>query len=143
MNSEFTIAVHSLVLLAYKADRMATSEYIAHNVCTHPARVRKVLGLLRKAGLVSTKEGIGGGYLLNCDPERTTLADIWRTVAAGTLKPSWCSGDPQQDCMIASNIQEVMNGIFCDAERQLQAYWQQWTLRRVMEEIREQHQCRE
>jgi DNA-binding IscR family transcriptional regulator len=42
MNSEFVIAVHSLVLLAYRPDGMATSDEIAANVCTHPARVRKV-----------------------------------------------------------------------------------------------------
>lgn len=59
MNSEFTIAVHSLVFLANLPDHMATSEEIATNVSTHSARIRKVMGFLRKAGYVTTKEGIG------------------------------------------------------------------------------------
>nr|WP_308737703.1 Rrf2 family transcriptional regulator [Paenibacillus sp. AR247] len=47
MNSEFNIAVHCLTLLSLKEERMANSEEIAKSVCTHPARIRKVLGLLR------------------------------------------------------------------------------------------------
>ena len=51
MNSEFTIAVHSLVLLAHLPDHMATSEEIAANVSTHSARIRKVMGFLAKSRL--------------------------------------------------------------------------------------------
>jgi DNA-binding IscR family transcriptional regulator len=142
MNSEFTIAVHSLVLLAYTPDHMATSEMIAQNVCTHPARVRKVMGLLRRADFVDTKEGIGGGYFLNCDPHEVSLADIWRAVAAGTLKPHWCSGDPEMDCVVASNIQPVMDCVFGLAERHLESFWEQWTISGVLEELREAQRCK-
>ncbi len=112
MNSEFTIAVHSLVLLAYRSDRSATSEYIADNVGTHPARVRKVLSFLRKAGYVVTKEGSGGGYTLACDPDEVSLAEIYCITSIGSIKPSWCSGDEEEDCMIACNMADVMDGIF-------------------------------
>lgn len=135
MNSEFSIAVHSLVLLAYRSDRMATSEVIADNVCTHPARVRKVLGMLRKHGFVTTREGIGGGYILTCDPDTTNLAQVYRAVSVGTLKPSWCSGDPSQGCVIASNVQKVMDGLFQEAEQHLEQYWERWTLSEVLRTI--------
>lgn len=135
MNSEFSIAVHSLVLLAHKSDRMANSEIIAENVCTHPARVRKVLGILRKHGFVSTREGIGGGYMLSCDPETTNLAQVYRAVCSGTLKPGWCSGDPETGCMIASNVQEVLDGMFHEAEQHLEKYWEKWTLSDVLRDI--------
>ena len=57
MNSEFTIAVHSLVLLAYLPERMASSETIAENVQTNPARIRKVMGVLGRAA--SSRRGKG------------------------------------------------------------------------------------
>src|SRR4051812_26392665 len=98
MNSEFTIAVHSLVLLAYIPGNMASSDYIASNVTTHPARVRKIMGFLRKQGYVTSKEGIGGGFILNCDPVQITLGEIYRLTAFGSLKPNWCSGDPNTEC---------------------------------------------
>ncbi|WP_438448825.1 RrF2 family transcriptional regulator [Gorillibacterium sp. sgz5001074] len=143
MNSEFSIAVHSLVLLAHRSDRMATSDTIADNVCTHPARVRKVLGILRKQGFVSTREGIGGGYILSCDPEETNLAQVYRAVSMGTLKPGWCSGDPEKVCIIASTVQNVMDDMFQEAELHLEQYWEKWTIADVLRKICSVHKCKE
>jgi Rrf2 family protein len=137
MNSEFTIAVHSLVLLAYHPGRMASSDYIASNVSTHPARVRKVIGFLRKKGYVTSKEGIGGGFILNCDPDQVTLGEIYRLISAGSLKPNWCSGDPNMPCVVASNIEEVMAKVFCGAEQQLEQYFDNLTISNVLEQLKD------
>lgn len=135
MNSEFTIAVHSLVFLAHLPERMASSDCIAANVFTHPARIRKVMGCLRKAGYVSTREGSGGGYTLQCDPARVTLAELYRLMAWGSLQPSWCTGDPEMDCLVGSNMQETMNRIFCQAERHLEAYFDQITIAGILQQL--------
>ena len=74
MTSEFTIAVHALVFLNHKKESKS-SEELAKNVCTHPARIRKVMARLKKAGLVKTKEGIDGGYSFDLDPGCVTLRD--------------------------------------------------------------------
>lgn len=139
VTSDFTIAVHSLVFLAYLPDRMASSEEIAHNVCTNPARIRKIMSCLRKSGLVSTKEGIGGGYILSANPDEVTLAQIYRPVSQGKLKPNWCTGDPERECQISSNTQVVMDEIFDDAEIHLENYLNQMTISSVLEKIK---QCR-
>ncbi|MFC5447261.1 RrF2 family transcriptional regulator [Paenibacillus aestuarii] len=137
MNSEFTIAVHSLVLLTHLPDHMATSEEIAANVSTHSARIRKVMGFLRKAGYVSTKEGIGGGFILSCNPDEVTLGEIYRLTCHGSLKPSWCSGDENESCMVASKMDRVMATVFTEAEKQMEKYFDQHTigsmLRRIMD----------
>ncbi|KIL41019.1 Rrf2 family transcriptional regulator [Gordoniibacillus kamchatkensis] len=135
MNSEFTIAVHSLVLLAYKSDHMATSDYIAMNVATHPARIRKVMSLLRKQGYVRTKEGIGGGFTLSCDPAKVTLAEIYRLTSLGTLKPSWCSGDPGKECPVSANMKPVMDSIFFEAELNMERYLEGQTIAGVLEQL--------
>jgi Rrf2 family protein len=136
VNSEFTIAVHSLVYLAYKPDRMATSEMIAHNVNTHPSRVRKVMSCLRKSGYIGTKEGIGGGYIFNCSPEQVTLAEIFRATSIGSIKPGWCSGNGDDNCMVACNMAEVMDHIFCEVEEQLIFSLQRITIHDVLERVR-------
>jgi Rrf2 family protein len=136
VNSEFTIAVHSLVFLAFRPDRTATSEMIAHNVNTHPARVRKVMSCMRKKGYIATKEGIGGGYRLNCDPGQVTLAEIYGATSFGSIKPAWCSGNLEEDCMVACNMAEVMDEIFCEAERQMLVYLQRTTVSDVLERVK-------
>lgn len=138
MNSEFTIAVHSLVLLAYLPEGMASSETIAENVQTNPARIRKVMGVLRKSGLVETREGTRGGYRLAMAPGEVTLGDIYRAMAQGTLTPSWCSGDPHMDCVVGSNMRSVMDGIFCSAEKRLEDYFDGISIKAVLGQI---HAC--
>lgn len=137
LNSDFTIAVHSLVYLAYLPEHMASSDSIAVNVCTNPARIRKIMSCLRKKGLVKTKEGIGGGYILECNPQETTLADIYCTVSHGTLKPNWCTGDPEQKCVVSSNTQVVMEDIFNDAELYFEKYLEKITISSVLEKIKQ------
>lgn len=137
MNSEFTIAVHSLVLLAYRPDHMATSDMIAHNVNTHPSRVRKVMSCMRKCGYIVTKEGLGGGYILNCNPEEVSLAEIYRATSIGTMKPSWCSGKVDTGCMVACNMAEVMDQIFYDAEQQFLIYLEQTKISDVLERVQD------
>lgn len=136
MNSEFTIAVHSLVYLAYRPDQMATSDMIAHNVNTHPSRVRKVLSCLRKSGYVATKEGLGGGYILNCSPGQVSLAEIYRLISFGSIKPAWCSGKEDEECMVACHMAKVMDHIFCEAEQQMLSYLEKMTINGVLERVR-------
>ncbi|MFF2481238.1 RrF2 family transcriptional regulator [Paenibacillus sp. NPDC058071] len=136
MNSEFTIAVHSLVYLAYLPEKMASSETIADNVGTHSARVRKVMSGLRKSGYVDTREGAGGGYKLTMNPNIVTLGDIYKVMAQGSLIPSWCSGDPGMDCVVGSNMNQVMFGIFCKAEKQLETHFNEITIQDVLNQIR-------
>ncbi|ASJ52587.1 transcriptional regulator [Brevibacillus formosus] len=137
MNSEFTIAVHSLALLAHIPEHMASSELIAKNVCTNPARIRKIMSILRKNGFVKTKEGIGGGYILACDPNEVTLAEIYRSISNGTLKPHWCSGDPQEACQVSANMHGVMDQIFTEAEMYFTKYLEQITIRTVLDKVRQ------
>lgn len=137
MNSEFTIAVDSLVFLAYLPDHMASSDLIAKNVSTNPARTRKIMGCLRKNGFVKTKQGIGGGDILNCDPQEITLAQVYRTVSCGTFKPHWCTGAPKQNCLISANIQPVMDLIFNEAEVNFEKYLERITLQSVLEKVKQ------
>jgi len=141
MNSEFVIAVHGLVLLAHRPEGMATSDEIADNVCTNPVRVRKVMSCLRRNGYIDTREGPGGGYRLVSRPDELTLADIYRALAAGSLAPSWCSGDPDKDCVISSNMGEVMNAVFCGADRQLEQYFEGITIGRMLSQVKAKQQA--
>lgn len=52
-----------MVFLHHKGD-MVSSEVLAENICTNPARVRKVMAQLKRAGLVETHEGAVGGVPL-------------------------------------------------------------------------------
>ena len=56
MTSEFAIAVHALVFLD-RSNATIASEELADNVCTNPVCIRKVMGKLKKAGLIEAVTG--------------------------------------------------------------------------------------
>ncbi|WP_046173497.1 Rrf2 family transcriptional regulator [Domibacillus indicus] len=140
MTSDFTIAVHSLVYLAYLPGNRASSEAIAHNVATNPARIRKVMGALRNEGFVKTREGIHGGYMLAVNPELVTIGQVYETISRGALQPKWQTGDPDHGCPVSSNTQNVMDCIFQEAESSYAAFLHQYTVADVLEKIENRHQ---
>ncbi|CAM3109156.1 Rrf2 family transcriptional regulator [Paenibacillus sediminis] len=139
MNSELTIAIHCLIWLSMHTDQMANSDTIAQSVATHPARVRKVLSILRKNGYVVTKEGTGGGYMLSCNIDEVSLGDLYRLLARGSLQPHWCSGDSEQNCKVSAHMQNVMNEVYGDAERSLENHLDTVKVSDVKEKIEREH----
>ncbi len=136
LNSDFTIAVHSLVYLAYLPGHMASSEAIACNVATNPARIRKIMSILRKTGFVKTKEGTRGGYLLGLKPENITLGQIYQAISLGALHPNWQTGDPGHECPVSSKTQHVMDDIFQEAENSVAVLLDQYTVAAVLHKIK-------
>jgi Rrf2 family protein len=133
MNSDFVVAVHSLVLLAYTPERLRTSDNIANSVSIHPVRIRKVLSTLRKGGYIQSKEGAKGGFYLTRDPASITLAELYTLTSEGTLKPKWPDANPS--CPIGAHIERAMDDIFATGEKQLEAHFQHYTIADVLQRV--------
>ena len=69
-----------LTLLADSAPGLMSSEEMARSADANPVYVRRVLGRLRRAGLVSSRPGVGGGWALRCAASDITLGDVWRAI---------------------------------------------------------------
>lgn len=111
MNSEFGVAVHALVYLNHKAG-MVSSETLAQNICTNPARVRKIMAKLKKAGLVTTREGLEGGYLFQKEAKAVSLCDVARALDFDFVASGWRSGSADMPCLIASGMADILDGIY-------------------------------
>ena len=115
MNSDFIVAVHALVFLNHKQG-VVSSEALAENVCTNAARVRKVMAPLKRAGLVETREGNEGGYRFAADPVGTDLASIAEALGVRFVEARWHSGDADKECLVASGMGGIMDGIFVELD---------------------------
>lgn len=113
MTSEFSVAIHALVFLNHK-NITVSSELLAKNVCTNPARIRKVMGKLKKAGIVMTKEGLDGGYHMGKPASVILLSMIADVLDVEFVSASWKSGDQEKSCLISSGMGDVMDGIYQD-----------------------------
>ena len=92
MDSTFSLAVHALVYLNHK-DCTLSSEALAENICTNPARVRKVMAQLKKAGFVETKEGTAGGYRFSGNADTLSLSQVAEVLDIRFVDAAWRSGD--------------------------------------------------
>lgn len=112
LTSEFTVAVHGLVYLCHHKDAVYSSEALAENVCTNAARIRKIMGKLRKAGLIERKEGVDGGYLFVKEGTEVKLSMVADALGVSFVSTSWKSGDPHMECLIASGMADVLVEIY-------------------------------
>ena len=115
MNGDFALAVHALVYLNHRAATLS-SETLAENVCTNPARVRKVMAALKKAGLVHTREGAEGGYSFELDADAVTLRQVADAVDACFVAASWRPGRLDADCMVSSGMAGILDGIYSELD---------------------------
>lgn len=113
MTSEFAIGVHALVYLSHKHETLS-SELLAENICTNPARIRKVMAKLKGKGLVDTREGIRGGYHIGRGAQDITLKDVSDALQGEFIKASWKSGNVDMACLVASGMAGIMDGIYSE-----------------------------
>jgi len=76
-NGRLSLALHTLGHMAGDPDRIRTSADIAEHAGTNPVVVRRVLGRLREAGLLTSRKGHAGGWRLARSPQKITFADVY------------------------------------------------------------------
>ena len=59
-NSQFSMAVHVLAMLAKSGEEKMKSEYVAGSVNTNAVVIRRLLGQLNQANLVVSQTGASG-----------------------------------------------------------------------------------
>jgi Rrf2 family protein len=79
-NEQFSSALYLLMSLAYNGERKMNSKEIALGLKTNPVVVRRLMALLSEAGLIKSRKGRDGGVWLALEPEKVTLADIYKAV---------------------------------------------------------------
>ncbi len=116
-NSRLSLALHTLSHMAGDPDRVRTSSDIASHAGTNSVVVRRVLGRLREAGLLTSEKGHSGGWRLARSPEEITLADVYLALDENLV----FDGDEQQilPCSVEQALHSRVRGIMKDIERSL------------------------
>ena len=115
MDTKFSVAVHILILIS-ESPPPINSDQIAMSVGTNASYVRKILALLKKAGIVHGHQGISG-YSLLFAPKRLTLLQIYQAVMEQP-KPHLLDvhQNPSDRCIVGQHIRMVLTGMFADVE---------------------------
>ncbi|NGZ77151.1 Rrf2 family transcriptional regulator [Saccharibacillus alkalitolerans] len=120
ISTRFPVAVHTLILLSASQPGTATSEMIASSVNTNPVVIRRITGMLGRAGLVEARAGVAGARLKKPLAE-ITLLDVYKAVnAVGEGGLFAVHDSPNPNCEVGRNIQAAMNPIFISAQRAME-----------------------
>ncbi|MEK0313356.1 Rrf2 family transcriptional regulator [Cohnella sp. 56] len=133
ISSRFSIGVHILALLAIRPQDHHTSEWLAGSVGTNPVVIRRVLGLLKKAGLANVRAGSGGATLAR-ELDEITLLDVYRAVdvvEAGNL--FHMHEQPNPNCPVGANIEQVLRLLMLKAQSALEGVLAAVTLRELVD----------
>lgn len=108
-NTRFSLAVHALTLLMDAAPARLSSEVMSGSTRANSVHMRRVLGHLRRAGMVASRSGPNGGWTMTADPAATTLADLWTIVNTDELTMGMHDANPE--CRVGRAVQAALHDI--------------------------------
>ncbi|MDG1456748.1 MAG: Rrf2 family transcriptional regulator [Pseudoprimorskyibacter sp.] len=118
-NSRLSLALHTLSHMAAEPDLRRTSSQIAAHAGTNPVVVRRVLGELRKAGLLSSEKGQAGGWKLAKPAKAITLADIYLALGERFVAGTGTHNAPPSPCNLETRLQTRVSDVLEEIEHSL------------------------
>ncbi|MGJ8556181.1 MAG: RrF2 family transcriptional regulator [Sulfitobacter geojensis] len=116
-NSRLSLALHTLSHMAGDPDRLRTSSDIAEHAGTNPVVVRRVLGKLREAGLLTSEKGHAGGWRLARLPCDISLADVYLALDERMVAADESSEAPT--CSVEHALHKKVSGVLEEIEESL------------------------
>ena len=137
ITSKFTAAVHILTCIDIFGGQMrVTSDFLSGSTGVNAVIVRGVLGQLRNAGIVETRQGSGGAHLAKALDE-ITLYDIYKAVDCVDDEGLFhFHENPNADCPVGRNIHKAMDDRLQTAQAALENELKSTTLAQVVADTR-------
>lgn len=133
LSSRFTIALHILSLLGTKDKEKMTSQLMAASIGVNPVVVRKILGHLKTADIITVKRGQGGASIAKT-PETITYFDVYRAVEvvpkAGLFN---FHNNPNPACAVGKNIHAILDDDLTQAQEMFENFLKTKTIAQLLD----------
>jgi Rrf2 family protein len=136
-NSQFSMAVHVLMMMARSREENLKSDYLARSVNTNPVVIRRLVGQLAHADLVVSQTGANGGSRLSRCPSEINLAEVYKAVSCGEVF-ALHGKSPNQDCPVGRNIEAVLCNLQKEIDHSISEKLGQFTLQSIFEMVESQ-----
>lgn len=143
ISSRFAVGIHILSLIEINKSGVSTSEFLAGSVNTNPVVIRKIMGMLKNAGLVNVRPGVAGAELAK-DLSQITLLDVYKAVDVVKEDELFSIHEhPNPACPVGRNIQDAIGPFFSIAQTALEKALGNVTIKDVVKDIIEKEQLTE
>lgn len=142
ISSRFTVGVHILALLEINKEAVSSSEYLAGSVNTNPTLIRKIMGMLKKNGLIEVQPGIAGAKLAK-SPSDIRLIDVYRAVDVVKEQELFSIHENSlPECPVGRNIQGSITPVLTAAQIALEKELENVTIEDIIKDIEKKEQDR-
>ncbi|MCK5247801.1 Rrf2 family transcriptional regulator [Candidatus Bipolaricaulota bacterium] len=103
------LALHTMVIIG-KHETPVSASPMAEQLCASEAHIFKVLQQLVRAGLLRSKRGPHGGYVLARPADEITLMDVYEVFEGPMRKDGCLFGKPacsRLDCILGNLVEDV------------------------------------
>lgn len=137
MDTRFSSAIHTLIMIA-GAETPMTSDQIAESVGTNASYIRKITGLLKKQGIIDSRQGISGFTLL-VEPEELSLLKIYQAISETEQVHVFdLHQNPNDDCIVGRHIQPVLTDVFRGIEEKAEQELKNTTLADCLQKMKKE-----
>ena len=132
--------LHALLHMAEQSGPM-TSEALSRCLGTNPVVVRRTMGLLRNAGLVTSDRGHAGGWRIEADLSTVTLRQLHEVLGEPVL---FAIGNRHEnpDCLVEQAVNAALDSAFTEAEALLLERFAEVTLADLAKDFARRHAAR-
>lgn len=135
MDTRFSSAIHTLIMIA-GADKPMTSDLIAASVGTNASYIRKITGLLKKQGIIGSRQGVSGFTLL-VRPSELSLYRIYEAINESEQVHVFdIHQNPNDKCIVGRHIRPVLTDVFRGIEEKAEQELKSTTLEDCMQQMR-------
>lgn len=135
MDTRFSSAIHTLIMIV-GADKPMTSDLIAASVGTNASYIRKITRLLKKQGIIGSRQGVSGFTLL-VRPSELSLYRIYEAINESEQVHVFdIHQNPNGKCIVGRHIRPVLTDVFRGIEEKAEQELKSTTLEDCMQRMR-------
>ena len=120
-NTRFATNIHIMTLLAKEPEKFLTSEWIAGSININPVIVRKELIILKKFGLIESRQGKDGGARILKNAVEISITEIYEVVRNSEILGKK-NLNPNPKCTVGKDINKNLNVLFSETENIVQQF---------------------
>ena len=136
-DSRLSSVLHALLHMA-EHDGPMTSEALGKCLGTNPVVVRRTMGLLREAGLVTSDRGHAGGWRIAVDLSTVTLRQLHEALGEPAIFAVGNRNERPQ-CLVEQSVNAALDGAFAEAEALLMERFAGVTLATLAADFKRRH----
>ena len=129
ISSRFTVALHILTAIdQFSKDYKVTSDFLAGSIGTNPVIVRRLLGNLKDAGMITVPRGTGGCELAK-PLEKITFLDVYQAIDPIEENQLFhFHENPNPECPVGRNIHSLLEGKLESIQQAMENQMKQYTV---------------